>query len=476
MTSSNRFQQIRRVLIATLIANIAVALAKLTVGLLTGILSMVADGFHSLLDGASNIIGLAGTALAARPPDHDHPYGHRRFETLASLMVGGMLLVTGWELLKGAISRLSEGSTPHVEPVNFVAMIATLIVNIAVTLYERREGKRLKSEFLLADSEHTRSDVLVSLAVLASLIAVRFFGLGWADAAATLVVVALIGLAAWRIVRHSAQILVDAAAIDPDRVTRIVADVPGIQAVKRVRSRGPIDEAHLDLDVEIAALTTTAHSDLMAHEIRERLRDRLGGLSDIQVHFVPAQNQSADYALVARAEGDALGLGVHEVIATTTQGKLGLEMHIEVPPEQSIGAAHDMVSVFEERLKKAVPELDRIVTHIEPAHTLDTARTDGGTAHQLAHKTANIARKLYPKNHWHDLDIRAEADGGYAVSMHCLVPADTPLEAAHRLAEDVETHVRATLPMIHRVTIHTEPPEEKKAASKSARAGRAKSK
>jgi len=472
MTQLNRHRQIRRVLILTLIANIVVALAKLVVGLLTGILAMVADGFHSLLDGASNIIGLAGTALAARPADHDHPYGHRRFETLASLLVGGMLLLTGWELLKSAIARLSEGASPHVEPVDFVAMIATLIVNLAVTVYERREGRRLKSEFLLADAEHTRTDVFTSLTVIASLIAVSFFGLGWADAVATLVVIGLIGWAAWRIVRNSAQILVDAAAIDPDQVSRVIADVPGVQAVRRVRSRGPVDEVHIDLDLQIAAPTTTAHSDAMAHEIRGRLRERFGGLSDIQVHFFPAQDQLPDYALTARAEGDALGLGVHEVIATTTQGKLGLEMHIEVPPEQSIGEAHQVVSTFEERLKKALPGLDRIVTHIEPAHTVDSIRSDGGHAHQLAHKTAAIARKLYPKNHWHDLDIRAEADGGYAVSMHCLVPADTPLEDAHRLAEDVETHVRAALPMVHRVTIHTEPPEGKKAGRKRKADGR----
>ena len=460
MAEITRHNHIQRVLILTLTANVLVALAKLIVGLATGILSMVADGFHSLLDGASNVIGLVGNRLSARPPDQDHPYGHRRFETLASMMVGGLLLLTAWEIVQGAVSRLIEGGTPEVAPINFIAMLATLAINVVVTVYEQREGRRLKSEFLLADSEHTRSDVLVSLTVLASLIAVRF-GFGWADALAALVVVVLIGVAAWQIVRRSAAILVDAAALDPDIVSKTISGVAGVHSIKRVRSRGPVDEIHVDLDVQIPAPTTASHSEAMAREIRARLRDRFGGLADIQVHFLPAQEAKRDYALTARAEADALGLGVHEVIATENGGKLTLEMHIEASPEQSVGEAHEVVTAFEERLRKAVPELDRVVTHIEPAHTVEHASLDGIEAHRLANQTARIAQRLYPANYWHDLDIRAEADGGYAVSMHCHVPADTPLETAHRMAEDVETQVRATLPVVHRVTIHTEPPERK---------------
>ncbi len=458
MTQATRRQRVQRVLILTLAANIAVALVKLIVGLLTGILSMVADGFHSLLDGTANLIGLVGNHLAARPPDSNHPYGHRRFETLASLMVGGLLLLTAWEIVKGAVGRLAAGAAPHVEPVDFVAMIATLLVNIGVTVYERREGQQLKSEFLLADSEHTRSDVLVSLAVLVSLVGVRL-GLGWADAVAALVVVALIGVAAWRIVSRSAGVLVDSAALDPGLVSEIAANVPGIQSVRRVRSRGPLDEIHVDLDVQIAAPTTAGHSNAIAKEIRARLRERFAGLSDIQVHFLPGHVARPDYALTARAEADGLGLAVHEVIAASNHGHLVLEMHIEVPPEQSVGQAHDVVSAFEERLKKALPELERVVTHIEPAHTMDNTKLDGSEAHSLAHRTVKIAQQLYRNNHWHDLDIRAESDGGYAVTMHCHVPADTPLEDAHRMAEVVETQVRARLPEIHRVTIHTEPPD-----------------
>jgi len=455
---TGRAQEIRKVLMIVLAANLIVALAKLAIGILTGVLAMVADGIHSLLDSVANIIGLVGNMLAARPADENHPYGHRRYETLASLIVGGMLLVTAWELVKDAVAHLFENANPHVGLVNFAVMIGTLAVNFAVTLYERHEGKRLGSEFVSADAEHTGSDVAVSLSVLASLVLVSL-GIGWADAAVTLVVVAIIGLAAWRILSRSANILVDGAALDPAEIARAAAYVPGVRQVRQARSRGPGDEITIDLDLEIDAPTTAAHSEAIAKEVRARLRQRFSGLTDIQVHFVPARQSQIDYALAARAEADALGLGVHEVIATHNQNGLTLEMHIEVPRDQSIGEAHEHVTEFEERLRKAIPGIGRIVTHIEPAHPPDDIGQDDGRARSLAAHALHIARNLYPKNHWHDLDIRAESDGGYAISLHCTVPGDMSLEDAHRLAEQVETEVRADVPAIHRVTIHTEPSE-----------------
>jgi cation diffusion facilitator family transporter len=455
---TGRAQEIRTVLILTLVANVVVALGKLAIGVATGVLAMVADGVHSLLDGVSNVIGLVGNTLAARPADANHPYGHRRFETLASLVVGGMLLVTAWELVKDAIAHLSADSKPQVGPINFIAMIVTLVVNLGVTLYERREGKRLNSEFLTADAEHTRSDVMVSLSVLASMVLVSL-GIRWADAVVTLVVVAIIGAAAWRILRKSASILVDAAALDPAEIGQVVSGVPGVKRVKQARSRGPGDEIHVDLDLEVAGPTTAAHSEAIAKEVRTRLREQFSGLTDIQVHFATARQSQVDYALTARAEADALGLGVHEVIATHNDHGLTLEMHIEAPRKQSISKAHALVTQFEERMHQAIPGLARIVTHIEPAHAPDDIGHDDGQARLLAHRAITMARNLYPANHWHDLDIRAESDGGFAISMHCHVPGEMSLEDAHRLAEQVETEVRAEFPAIHRVTIHTEPPE-----------------
>ena len=105
-TITKRDQSVRKTLVWVLVLNLVVATAKLAVGWLSSSISMVADGFHSLTDSASNIVGLIGISLAGRPPDEDHPYGHRKFETLAALMIGALLALTAWEVFKSCLERL----------------------------------------------------------------------------------------------------------------------------------------------------------------------------------------------------------------------------------------------------------------------------------------------------------------------------------------------------------------------------------
>jgi cation diffusion facilitator family transporter len=456
MLNTNRSKEIQRVLIVTMAANLLVAAAKLVVGLLTGSLAMISDGANSALDSTSNVIGLIGNALASRPPDREHPYGHRRFETLASMMVSVLLILTAWEIVKSSVSRLTEGGAPQIGLMNFISMIVTLVVNIGVTTYEHRQGKRLGSEFLLADAEYTRSSILVSVTVIASLIAVRL-GWIWMDAATALVVVVLIILAAWRIVRNAVGILVDRAALEAEAVGEIVERVAGVQKVSRVRSRGSSDDIHLDLDVQIAAPTTAEHSASIAQEIRSRLHERYGNLADIQVNFLPARDRPPDYALMARAEADALGLSIHEVTVTSIEDGIVLGMHVEVEPEQSVLSAHQIVSEFERRLHQAIPALKRIDTHIEPAHTCKYTRFDEESAQALGQSALRLAQRLYPDNQWHGLDIHGDTNGGYALTLHCRVAGDMPIHEAHNMAEMAETQIRAALPALQRVTIHTEP-------------------
>jgi cation diffusion facilitator family transporter len=164
----NTLRAVRRVLWIVLFLNAVVAAAKLVTGLMTGAVAMIADGFHSSMDASSNIVGLVGIRLAAQPPDDDHPYGHRRFETLATLAIGGLMLVAAWEILQTMIDRLLNGGIPEVTPVSFAVMIGTIVLNVGVALYERRQGRFLGSDVLLADAAHTSSDVFVSLSVIVS--------------------------------------------------------------------------------------------------------------------------------------------------------------------------------------------------------------------------------------------------------------------------------------------------------------------
>jgi cation diffusion facilitator family transporter len=166
---NSRYAEVTKVLYRVLVLNLAVALAKIVLGYGTGAVSIVTDGFHSLTDSASNVVALIAVSIARQPPDANHPYGHRKYETIASIAILVFLVVVLVEVLTAAVDRFVNGGAPRVFPEGIGLMAATLVVNILVVSYELREGRRLNSEVLRADARHTKSDVLTSGAVLGAL-------------------------------------------------------------------------------------------------------------------------------------------------------------------------------------------------------------------------------------------------------------------------------------------------------------------
>ena len=194
MRTESRYTEVRSVLVRILFLNLAVALAKIVFGQLSGSISILSDGFHSLTDGASNVVALVGLRLAQKPPDANHPYGHRKFETLAAGGIALFLLIVVVEVAQAALVRFRSGGAPSVTAASFAIMLATLAINIAVVRSERKAASRLSSELLLADARHTQSDVLTSLAVIAAL-AGSASGYPILDPLAALVIVGFIGYA-----------------------------------------------------------------------------------------------------------------------------------------------------------------------------------------------------------------------------------------------------------------------------------------
>lgn len=450
--------QVRRVLLITLVLNFLVAFGKIMVGTLTGAISITADGFHSLIDGVSNVISLFANRLASRPPDEDHPYGHRRYETLAALMIGALLLLTAWEIVSGAVERLGSGEAPNITMESFAVLIGTLVINLFVSTYERREGRRLQSELLTADAANTSADVFVTLSVLASMTLTQLFGWSWADPVAALIIVLLIGRAGWQVLQQTGSVLVDTAPVEPARLIAIAEEIPSVQHIIRARSRGPADAVHVDIDVLVAPETTAGHTQAIADAIRDKLTTTLPGINEVEVHFAPQSDGTVDYALATRARADALGLSTHEVRVVENTNGLVLEMHVEVPPDLTLDDAHRRVSQLEHDVQLSLPDIADVLTHIEPALREAVPNPPSDTAGSLKSQAYTLLNTQYPGIEWHKLTVYPYTDG-YALTLHATLPAKITVEAAHHIAEDAETALRAGLPMLERVTIHTEPPD-----------------
>jgi cation diffusion facilitator family transporter len=286
LSSPARARRIRRVLWLTLGLNLLVAGAKIAAGTITATLSLVADGYHSLLDGSGNILGLITLRFADRPPDEDHQYGHRKFEVLASMGISILLFATAAQIVMEALERFRTSSAPSPSWISLTTALVTLGVNLSVTLYESRMGRRLRSPFLLADAEHTRSDVYSTLGVLGAILMIRA-GYPWADPITAAAIGAVIVRAGWKILTSGVNVIADRRVIDPNALQAVALSFGGVRSCSRVRTRGFEDAAFLDLTVVLDPHLSLMEAHDLCDEIEAALHRRFPQLVDIVIHPEP---------------------------------------------------------------------------------------------------------------------------------------------------------------------------------------------
>jgi cation diffusion facilitator family transporter len=279
----------RTVFWRTLGLNVLVSAGKLICGFTTNTLSMVADGFHSLLDASSNVIGIVGLTISMKPPDEGHPYGHRKFEAIAAIVISFMMFLACFNILSGIFERiaLSKPTVPSVGAVSYAVMAVTVLINILVTTYEKRKAAELKSKLLAADAAHTLSDIFVSLGVVVALIAAQFH-FYIIDLLASLVIVAFIFKAGFGIIMSNLGTLVDAAVLDPEFIERIVLSVPGVISCHKIRSRGMQDHIFLDLHVQVPGHLTVEEGHQIAFAVESKIKKQADGVIDVVVHIEEA--------------------------------------------------------------------------------------------------------------------------------------------------------------------------------------------
>lgn len=299
MNPAERDRAVRRTLWWVLGLNLLVASAKLFTGWQIGALSLVADGLHSVLDASSNVVGLVGIALASAPPDRQHPYGHRRFETLAALVIG-LLIGAGFlevvqELYHG---WTGERAAPQISWQAVAVVGLTIVINVFISRHEARRGRELGSSLLSADAGHTASDALAASAVLIGFGGVAL-GFAWADLAAAALVSVFIGHTAWRILRVNIGVLTDEIQLDPQRVHAIALAVEGVKGAHRIRSRGTSQNVHLDLHVHLDPAMPLREAHALTHRVEAALRAAFPQLEDVIIHTEPADGREKHLELLA---------------------------------------------------------------------------------------------------------------------------------------------------------------------------------
>jgi cation diffusion facilitator family transporter len=286
--TGERHQAVRRVLLAVLALNVLVLVIKNVVAVRTGALAVLGATLESGLDVLGSLMGMLIVSVATQEADDDHPYGHGKFETLGTLGIVGFLSISCFELLRASVAALARDVEPGAVTRLDVSVLAfTLIINAFVAWYERHEGRRLSSAFLIADAAHTRGDFLVTGLAILSLI-LSHVGLGRVDGALGIAVALVIAWSGYQILRQSVPVLVDARALEASELATVVKQVGRVAEVRSVRSRSTAG-GQLFADVTIAvdgSLTVEA-----AHELADAVEhaiERAYGPAEVTVHVEPS--------------------------------------------------------------------------------------------------------------------------------------------------------------------------------------------
>lgn len=286
----SNYKKVKFILLVLLVANVLVAVSKITVGLVINSSSVMADGFHSISDSASNIVGLIGIILASKPKDKEHPYGHKKFETIASMFIGTMLLFIAFNVIKSSINNIYNPSVLEVSIESLIIVVITLFINIFVAIYENKQGHKLNSQILIADSLHTKSDIFISIGVIIALICVKLGLPPIIDTIGSFIVSLFIIHAAYEIFKDNISSLTDKVILDKEIVSDILEEFHDIKDVHNIRSRGHKDYIFLDMHIKVDSNLSVEEAHKLVHMVEDVLSDKLGEKIDLIIHVEPNKN------------------------------------------------------------------------------------------------------------------------------------------------------------------------------------------
>jgi len=263
-----------------------VALAKILLGFFSGSLSITADGFHSLFDGFSNILGLIGIKIAEKPVDKNHPYGHRKYESLAAMGILFFLFIVAYEFIRDIIERFLEPLSPEISFIFFGVLAGCLLIDWLVAKYEYKKGRELKSQILIADSLHTKSHIFITSSVILGAVFIRL-GFPILDPIIASFVVLLLFKFGYHIFKETSIVLSDGTFIDTKRIENVAGTVKGVESSHQIRSRGSESHIFLDMHICLEPDISLEKAHQISHQVREKIQKEIPEIKDVVIHIEP---------------------------------------------------------------------------------------------------------------------------------------------------------------------------------------------
>jgi cation diffusion facilitator family transporter len=433
----------------------------------TGSLGVLSEALHSGLDLVAAIITFLSIRVSDQPADERHPYGHGKFENFSAFVETGLLLLTALYVIYEAFDRMFFHSV-HIQPSVLAILVLLVALSIDITRAKRLShvAAKYSSEALEADALHFSTDVWSTMVVIVG-IALVWAGEKWnvprliyADAIAGLVVAAVILWVGSRLGKRTLDALLDAAPEGlQEQITGAVEKMEGVLSVQRLRLRRAGNRYFVDATVSVPRTASLEQ----VHAWSDAIERRVGEIvpSDVVVHAEPRAPKGEPFFDSIRAVAQRLGLAIHDLSAQQNNGRLFVELHLEVDPHLSLKDAHKKSTELEEEIRRLRPEPTEVNIHIEPLGTAISPIDSGANdLKKLAAAIGDFLNQLPAEYHEllnsHNVLVR-QVEHHILASCHCVMRSELPITEVHDVTAALEDRVKENFPQIYRVTIHPEP-------------------
>ncbi|WP_137045452.1 cation diffusion facilitator family transporter [Pseudolabrys sp. FHR47] len=447
------------VALSSILASAGMAIAKGIIGVSSGSLAILSEAGHSLIDCGAAIMTYVAVRVSGKPADEEHHYGHGKVESVSALGETALLFLLSGIVIWEAVMRLINHE-PHSVVANywgFGVIIASIIIDYYRARALTRTAKATQSQALEADALHFSSDMWSSGAVLIGLVGV-WFGFGWADSAAALVVAVLVCVAGWRLGHRTIMTLTDTAPEGAaETITHIVRAVPGVVAVEQVRARDAGDRTFVDVTVAVnRALPLERVAEIKAAVTAAVAANMPRTEASVTTDPVAIDDETIVDRIMVIARNR--GLAVHHVTVHSLQDKTAISLDLEVDGKLTLAEAHDIADALEEAIAGELGDKVEVETHIEPLQPGDLSGREALPERVVAVEAAlkELAAADKALRNIHDVRVR-ETDDGEIVNFHCHADPGMTVLAVHEKVDGLERALKEHSSLIKRVIGHAEP-------------------
>ncbi len=449
-----------RVALVSLAASISLTVAKLAIGLMIGSLALVTDALHSGTDAIATLVTFLAVRFADKPADDDHPYGHGKYEDLAALGEGTLLLVLAGGVAVEAWNRFAGAAEPpSVNTVAFAVLGVEIIINLWRAQALHKAAVETGSRALAADAMHFLSDVASSAIVIVGFVA-TIYGADWADSVTAAAIALFIGWLGLRMIRRTADELTDRVSPTIARtLRRLLMDLPGIVAIDQLRVRTVGPRHFVDISAGVPRTFSLGET---ATVKRAMVNTILAEISDAEATVsltpMPIDDESLRERVFLAASRERIP--IHHITIQHLGDRLSVSLDCEVDGAMPLGEAHDVASRLEAAIRAEIGAEIEVETHLEPLYPdlIPGAKLPDDQVAAYAAVLADAAARNGVSD-VHNVRVR-EIDDGVFVAFHCRFPPALAAVEVHRRADAVERMARLAFPEIRRIVSHPEPIRE----------------